>query len=91
MRKRRKKKTSAASNPVSNESFNTPFAGLDEMLKQSEVQPLALSEDVEAKNSGTGEEDHLFREAMSGVETLDCNTVEPRKPGPGGSERIQQG
>ena len=82
MKKRRKKKSSAASNPVSNESFNTPFAGLDGMLKQREVQPLEISENAEAEKLGTGEEDLLFREAMSGVETLDCNTVEPRKPGP---------
>jgi DNA-nicking Smr family endonuclease len=82
MKKRRKKKNSAASKPVSNESFNTPFAGLDEMLRHREVQPLALGEDGEAEKLGAGEEDHLFREAMSGVETLDCNTVEPRKPGP---------
>ena len=82
MKKRRKKKSSAVSNPVSNECFNTPFAGLDEMLKHREAQPLALSEDAEAEKLGAGEEDNLFREAMSGVETLDCNTVEPRKPGP---------
>ena len=82
MKKRRKRKNSAASNPVSNESFNTPFAGLDEMLKNREVQPLALSEDAEAEKLGAGEEDHLFREAMSGIEALDCNTVAPRKPGP---------
>jgi len=82
MKKRRKQKSSVASNSVSNESFNTPFAGLDEMLKQREDQTPALSEDAEVKKLGAVEEDHLFREAMVGIETLDCNTVEPRRPGP---------
>ena len=82
MQKRPKKKSFAASSPVSNESFNTPFAGLDEMLKQTEVQPLAVSAEADPKRVGPGEEDNLFREAMAGVETLDCNTVEPREPGP---------
>jgi len=82
MKKRRKKKSSTASSPVSNENFNTPFAGLDEMLKQTEVKPPAESEEAEPERVDAGEEDHLFREAMAGVETLDCNTVVPREPGP---------
>ena len=82
MKKRRKQKNSATSNPVSDENFNTPFAGLDEMLKQGEIQPSSSSEEVETEKVGLQEEDHLFREAMTGVETLTCNTVEPRKPGP---------
>lgn len=82
MKKRRKQKNSAASNPVSNENFNTPFAGLDEMLKQVEVQPASSSEEAETERAGPQEEDHLFREAMTGVETITCNIVEPREPGP---------
>ena len=82
MKKRRKKKNSAASRPLSNESFNAPFAGLDEMLKQTEVQPSAVSEEAEPERVTTGEEDNLFREAMADVETLDCNKAEPREPGP---------
>ena len=82
MKKRRKPKISATSNPVSDENFNTPFAGLDELLKQGEVQPSSSSEEVETEKVGLQEEEHLFREAMTGVETMTCNTVEPRKPGP---------
>jgi DNA-nicking Smr family endonuclease len=82
MKKSSKKKSSAASSPESHESFNTPFVGLDEMLKQREVQPPALSEDAEPETLGSGEEEYLFREAMADVETLDCKTAEPRKPGP---------
>ena len=82
MKKRRKKKSSAASSPVSNESFNAPFAGLDEMLKETEVQPLLVSQEAEAERVTAGEEDNLFQEAMAGVETLDCKRVEPREPGP---------
>jgi len=82
MTKRRKKKSSAASSPVSQESFNTPFAGLGKMLKQTEVQPLAEGKAAETERVGPEEEVHLFREAMDGVETLDCKIVEPRKPGP---------
>jgi len=82
MKKRRKKKSSAASSPVSQESFNTPFAGLDKMLKQTEVRTLAQGKAAETERVGPEVEDHLFREAMDGVETLDCKIVEPRKPGP---------
>ena len=82
MKKRRKKKSSTASSPLSNASFNAPFAGLDEMLKQTEVEPPAESEEAVPERIDAGEEDNLFRDAMADVETLDCNTVEPREPGP---------
>jgi DNA-nicking Smr family endonuclease len=82
MKKRRKKKNSPASRSVSNERFNNPFAGLDEMLKQTKVEPTREREEAELEIVDVGEEDTLFREAMAGVETLDCNTVEPREPGP---------
>jgi DNA-nicking Smr family endonuclease len=82
MKKRRKKKNSAASNPLSSESFNAPFAGLDEMLKQTEVEPPAKNQEAEPERAEVGEEDNLFRQAMADVETLDCNIVEPREPGP---------
>jgi DNA-nicking Smr family endonuclease len=82
MKKRRKKKSSRASSQVSNASFNAPFAELDEMLKQTEVSPLEEREEAEPERVEAGEEDNLFREAMVDVETLECNTVEPREPGP---------
>jgi DNA-nicking Smr family endonuclease len=82
MKKRRKEKGATASSQASNESFNAPFARLDEMLKQTEVEPPAESEEAKSKIGDAGEEDNFFREAMAGVATLDCNTVEPRKPGP---------
>lgn len=82
MKKRRKKISSEASRPAAKDNFNTPFAGLDAMLKEKEVQPSAIWEDAAGDKVGSREEEHLFREAMTGVETLDCNTVEPRKPGP---------
>jgi DNA-nicking Smr family endonuclease len=82
MKKRRKKKNSAASNPKSSECFNAPFADLDEMLKQTEVQGPGENQEAEPERAEAGEEDNLFRQAMADVETLDCNTVEPRGPGP---------
>ncbi len=82
MKKRRKKKSSRASSQTSNASFNAPFAGLDEMLKRTAVNPPAESEEAEPERVETGEEDNLFREAMADVETLECKTVDPREPGP---------
>ena len=97
MKKRRKKKDLVALSPGPNDSFNTPFAGLGEMLKQAEVdsQPVSGEETpgeevVEQRGSmgqsesnlGAEEGDSLFREAMAGVEPLRCNTVKPRAPGP---------
>ena len=81
MKKRRKKKNSPASRPLSNERFNNPFAGLDEMLKKTEVEPPGESEEVEPKRVDAGEEHNLFREAMAGVETLDCGTERTRASG----------
>jgi DNA-nicking Smr family endonuclease len=82
MKKRRKQKNSPAANPVSNKNFNTPFSGLDKMLKKTEVQASASGEESKTGKVGFREEENLFREAMAGVQTLGCNTVEPREPGP---------
>ena len=100
MKKRRKKKSSrsaSSSNSVSHESFNTPFVGLDRMLKQNRSESQSAggegeTETVLAKktdtlleptsNHGAKKEDDLFQEAMTGVEPLDCNRVKPRTPGP---------
>jgi DNA-nicking Smr family endonuclease len=92
MKKRRKKKSSSAPPRV---SFNAPFAGLDEILKQMEVEPQPESEVDEAggavakengselqSGSNREAEDDMFREAMAGVEPLKSTRVNPRQPGP---------
>ena len=48
MKKRRKKKNLVASNHGPNDNFNTPFAGLGEMLKQGEVESQPVSEEATA-------------------------------------------
>ncbi|MGD8777250.1 MAG: Smr/MutS family protein [Syntrophobacterales bacterium] len=95
MKKRRKKKSSSAPPRASNVSFNTPFAGLDEILKPMEVEPQPESEVDEpggavAEENGSElqsgsnreAEDDMFREAMAGVEPLESTRIKPRQPGP---------
>jgi DNA-nicking Smr family endonuclease len=100
MKKRRKRNTPrSAQAPKSdlNDSFNTPFSCLGDMLKQ--VQPAIQSENEEDRRipvpeeescppkqlqPGTGaeKEDSLFRKAMAGVEPLQSKRVKTRAPGP---------
>jgi len=100
MKHRRKKKSprrASPSNSDSQHSFNTPFAQLREMIRQTEVEskPAGGTAQKEDKSSsrnssllklgakrGERKEDDLFREAMAGVEPLQGNTVKPRAPGP---------
>ena len=95
MKKRRKKKSSSASPRLSRMNFNAPFAGLDEILKQTEVEPqpankagepegaVAVKNGSELRPGSDREaEDDMFREAMAGVEPLKSTRVKPRQPGP---------
>ena len=100
MKKSRKKNTSRRAQPPksnSAETFNTPFAGLGDMLEQIHNDPQQLTkgdeiaelpaEDIDSLaqpegESGAEDGDNVFLEAMAGVEPLDDKKVQPRAPGP---------
>lgn len=107
MKKRRKKDTSRSAQAPksdSNDSFNTPFSRLGDMLKQVQAEsqpdikedrkiPAPKGESCSPNQSksvkATKEEDTLFREAMAGVEPLQSNRVQARVPGPLSKPRRQ--
>jgi DNA-nicking Smr family endonuclease len=97
MKRRRKKKSPrrvSPANSVSDESFNTPFTRLKEMIRQSEVESspaegkahtdeIIDSSQLEPEcECGERQEDVLFQQAMDGVAPLKCNNVKARAPGP---------
>jgi DNA-nicking Smr family endonuclease len=100
MKRRRKKDRSGgvqSQGSVSGESFNTPFANLDGLLKQVQAKNLPetggnkpRSRKGSYKNAviqrmpenSMGTDDDLFQEAMVGVEPLEGHRVQSRKPGP---------
>ncbi len=100
MKKRRKRNNLDSTQPqsrVSEESFNAPFAKLDNLLGKIQPNDQPESKGGEPRKAKerdknivlqqmdeykTGAEDDLFREAMAGVEPLENNRVQPRQPGP---------